>query len=151
MIVRCIVNLSRQLRYLIGVQSPESLLRALTQQTLDNQRATLDNGAWAVKIRGTPLLDEPTRTSVWFTVSIDGIGSIEPDNIDDGDELGFEGDVSFTGSTAGLGDFSLKFTEPIKNDHPVHKHPAGQIKPLDRTFVHSIDVPEEALWQSKRK
>ena len=33
--------------------------------------------------------------------------------------------------------------------HPKPTHPADDVKPLDRTFVHSLQVPETAVWQTK--
>ena len=64
------------------------------------------------------------------------------------DETGVEGDVVLKGQTAELGDFEVRITEG-KGEHPVMDHPSSKDKPLDRTLVHSGQVPEEALWQVK--
>ncbi|QIX02503.1 hypothetical protein AMS68_008020 [Peltaster fructicola] len=111
----------------------------------------VDGGAWAARIKGKPTISEAdsVRTSVWFTVSVEGLGSLDIKDAEAGEELGFEGDVVVSGSTPDLGDFSIQFTEAASNQHPRHAHPTYDEKPLDRTLVHSANVPEEAIWQSK--
>ena len=114
--------------------------------------------SWGARIRGTVREDvEPgsmggeVKTGVWFTVGMEGLGGVEIEDVEAGEEKGFEGDVVLTGSSDGLGEFRLKITEPGDgNVHPRPVHPASEEKPLDRTFVHSMQVPEEALWQAKR-
>jgi mannosyl-oligosaccharide glucosidase len=64
------------------------------------------------------------------------------------EETGAEGDVLLKGQTIELGNFEVKITEG-KGDHPQGTHPSFTEKPLDRTLVHSTQVPEEALWQTK--
>ena len=129
---------------------------------LETSFVKLDGGAWGARIKGTPREDaEPMagseggvqsmKTAVWFTVGVEGLGSVEVQDIEGNEELGFEGDVSFSGSTGDLGDFTMRVTEPASNSHPLHNHPSYKDKPLDHTFVHSLQVPEEALWQSKGK
>lgn len=109
------------------------------------------DGSWAARIKGTPSIAEAAqvRTSLWFALNLEGAGEIEPEHIEQAEELGYEGDVVFSGQTPDLGDFSVTFHEPKDNLHPVHKHRSIEEKPLDRTFVHSLQVPEHAVWQSK--
>lgn len=117
-------------------------------------------GGWGARIKGTPREDaEPMtgseggvhqmKTSVWFHAGIEGLGSLELEDADAGEDAGFEGDVVFNGQGQGLGEFKLTVSEPEGNSHPIHKHPSYQQKPLDRTIVHSLQVPEEAQWQAK--
>ncbi|KAH9842283.1 glycoside hydrolase family 63 protein [Teratosphaeria destructans] len=120
----------------------------------------MDGGAWGARIKGTPREDaEPQlgseggidtmKTAVWFTVGVEGLGIVSADGADEAEELGYPSDVFFRGTAQDLGDFKLTITEPSSNTHPVHRHPAFQARPLDHTFVHSLQVPEEAIWQSK--
>ncbi|KAK0919882.1 Processing alpha glucosidase I [Friedmanniomyces endolithicus] len=117
---------------------------------------------WVVRVKGTPREDavvgvgseggvEGVKTAVWFTVGMEGLGSVEAVGGEEGEaaEAGFEGEVVFTGQTTDLGDFKLVVRESGSNSHPTHNHPSAVEKPLDRTFVHSLQVPEEALWQAK--
>lgn len=108
-------------------------------------------GSWGVRVKGTPRKDAPPKlkTTVIFFAGMEGLGSLEPVNEKDG--RGFSGTVTIEGNSAALGQFKIDITEgPVTNSHPVHNHPSHQEKPLDRTFVHSLRVPEEALWQTKR-
>lgn len=117
-------------------------------------------GGWGARIKGTPREDaEPgagsqagvheMKTAVYFHVSMEGLGAVELQDTEAAEELGFEGDVVFNGRTQDLGEFKLTITEPDGTSHPLHNHPAYKNKPLDYTFVHSLQVPEEALWQAK--
>jgi len=117
-------------------------------------------GGWAARIKGTIRDDaEPgagsqggthqLKTAVWFSVTLDGIGSIAPKNAAEHAEFGYEGEVEFNGNSADLGDFKLRITEPESNSHPVASHEAYQSKPLDRTLVNSFQIAEENIWQTK--
>ena len=109
-------------------------------------------GSWGVRIRGTPREDAPPnlKTTVIFYTAMEGLGSLEIAN--DKDSLGIEGTVTITGQTAELGDFKIDVTEgPESNMHPPPTHPSSQEKRLDRTMVASFEVPEEAIWQTKRR
>jgi len=128
---------------------------------LETSFVTIEGNAWAARIKGTPREDaEPSsgseggvhqlKTAIWFNLGLEGLGSLEVKDADDAEELGFEGNVVLEGQTNDLGEFTVKITEPDSNSHPAHKHPAYTAKPLDRTLVHSLQVPEEALWQAKR-
>lgn len=118
---------------------------------------------WGARIKGTVREDaEPMvgsqngvanglKTAVWFTVGVGGLGNLlQVRDLTDGEDLGFAGDVVINGDTADLGEFSITITEPDGNSHPVHNHASYASKPLDRTFVHSVQIPEEAVWQGKR-
>ena len=129
---------------------------------LETSFVTISEGAWAARVKGTPRQDaehmvgsqdsiDTIKTAVWFNLGLEGLGSIEATGADDAEEFGYEGDVVFEGQTGDLGEFTVTITEPESNSHPEPIHPAGQKKPLDRTLVHSLQVPDEALWQIKRK
>ncbi|KAI9831970.1 MAG: Processing alpha glucosidase I [Phylliscum demangeonii] len=107
-------------------------------------------GSWGVRIKGIPRDDAPPqlRTTVVFNAAVEGLGALEVANEQDG--LGFEGTVTLDGTSSELGDFHVDVTRgPESNAYPVHTHPSHARKPLDRTFVHSTQLPEEALWQTK--
>ncbi|KAK3112649.1 Processing alpha glucosidase I [Teratosphaeriaceae sp. CCFEE 6253] len=125
-----------------------------------------ESGGWGARIRGTPREDaeggmgsqgaggvgEGLKTAVWFTVGMEGLGGVEVMDAEQAEEVeGFAGEVVFSGQTADLGDFTLTITEAgaESNSHPAHAHPSYKEKPLDNTFVHSLQVPEDALWQAK--
>jgi mannosyl-oligosaccharide glucosidase len=106
-------------------------------------------GSWGARIKGTPREDASPNlrsTVIWYN-TLAGLGSLEVDGID-AEEPGFQGDVLLKGQTPELGDFEVTITEG-KGDHPQTGHPSYDEKPLDRTLVHSGQLPEEALWQTK--
>lgn len=119
-------------------------------------------GGWGARIKGVPREDaepmmgsqsgvaENLKTSIWFTAGVEGLSTFEVEGAEAAEDLGFDRNVVFSGHTNDLGDFRLKISEPQdRPQHPFHNHPSYASKPLDRTFVHSVTVPEEALWQSK--
>ncbi|EMC96451.1 glycoside hydrolase family 63 protein [Baudoinia panamericana UAMH 10762] len=117
-------------------------------------------GGWGARIKGAPREDaEPLsgsqggpqtlKTAVWFTISMEGLGLVEPEGTEEAEELGYEGDVVFSGQSTDLGEFKLTVTEPTTNSHPLSNHPSYPSKPLDHTFVQSMQVPDDALWQGK--
>lgn len=83
---------------------------------------------------------------MWYN-TLEGLGSLEAEEAGE-EETGAEGDVVLQGQTVELGDFEIRITEGT-GDHPRHSHPSYEEKPLDKTFVHSAQVPDEALWQTK--
>lgn len=108
-------------------------------------------GSWGVRIKGTPREDAPFNllSTVIFYTAMEGLGSLEI--INERDSLGIQGTVTIKGQTAELGDFNIDITEgPESNMHPPPTHQSSQDKPLDRTLVASFQVPEEAIWQTKR-
>ena len=107
-------------------------------------------GNWAVRVKGRPRENGPPRliSTVLFYAGMEGFGSLAVKNEDD--ELGIEGNLVFEGSSNELGDFMLEVTEgPESNIHPPPTHPSYEEKPLDRTIVTSLQVPEEGMWQVK--
>lgn len=108
-------------------------------------------GSWGVRVRGTPRDDAPAQlmSAVIFYTAMEGFGSLEVAN--EKDDLGIEGTVTLNGQSTELGDFKIDVTEgPSTNMHPPATHDSYAEKPLDRTMVSSFQVPEEAIWQTKR-
>lgn len=109
-------------------------------------------GNWAVRVKGKLREDAPhdLKTTVVFYAAMDGLGEIGVAN--EPDPLGFEGTVTLKGQTRRLGDFSIDITAgPDTNQHPPRIHETYGSKPLHRTLVASFQVPEEAIWQTKRE
>ena len=109
-------------------------------------------GSWGVRVKGTPREDAPEHlmSTVVFYASMEGLGSLGVAN--EPDELGYEGIVTMEGQTSELGKFNIDITPgPDSNAHPPATHETYGSKPLDRTMVASFQVPDEALWQTKRK
>lgn len=109
-------------------------------------------GSWGVRIKGTPREDAPARlmSTVIFYASMDGFGRLAVTN--EPSDLGYEDTVSLKGNANGLGDFTVDITAgPDTNRYPPHVHETYGSKPLDRTLVASFEVPEEAMWQTKRE
>ena len=112
-------------------------------------------GHWGVRISGAPWKDAPSdlKTTVVFYAAVEGQGlsRLEALHTQEEKEVGYEGDVVIDGENPGVGDFKIVVTGDggRSNNHPIHGHPSGMDKTLDRTFVYSSLIPEEALWQSK--
>ena len=108
-------------------------------------------GSWGVRVKGTPREDAPARliSTVLFYAGMEGFGSLGVQN--EKDDLGIEGPVLMEGSSNELGDFKIEVTEgPDTNTHPPKTHKSYDQKPLDRSMVGSLLVPEGAMWQAKR-
>ncbi|KFZ14524.1 hypothetical protein V501_03223 [Pseudogymnoascus sp. VKM F-4519 (FW-2642)] len=105
-------------------------------------------GSWGVRVKGTPREDAPAMlmTTVVFYATLEGLGSLEVEN--KRDELGYEGDVTLKGNSAGLGEYKLLVTKG-EGRHPTETHDSYKEKPLDRTMVRSMAAAEENLWQIK--
>ncbi|KAI9802800.1 MAG: Processing alpha glucosidase I [Piccolia ochrophora] len=109
-----------------------------------------NGGSWGMRIKGTPRDDATTdlKTTVAFSVALEGLGAIDIANAPD--PLGFEGSVTVDGNSPELGHFKLDITPgPTTNSNPEHTHASYQDKPLDRTIVHTFQIPEENLWQTR--
>ena len=109
-------------------------------------------GSWGFRIKGTPRADAPDQlfTTVVLHAAMEGFGRLSVKSEED--ERGVEGSVSMEGSTNELGHFTLEITNgPDSNKHPPPAHSSYASKPLDRTMVASLQVPDENLWQAKRK
>jgi mannosyl-oligosaccharide glucosidase len=121
-------------------------------------------GGWGARIKGTVRDDaqpgvgsegdvkDDLKTAVWFTVALEGLGTLDVVGAEAAEEIGFDRNVVINGQSTDLGEFSITINDPPEgNQHPVHRHPSFVSKPIDHTLVHSVQVPDEALWQSKRK
>ena len=109
-----------------------------------------NGGSWAFRIRGTPREDAPRRliSTILFYAGMEGFGSLSVRN--EADELGIEGALTMEGSSSELGEFTIEITEgPDSNSHPPPTHASYAEKPLDRTIVTSLQVPDEGMWQTK--
>lgn len=111
-----------------------------------------NGGSWGARIRGSLREDSPAnlKTTVIFYAGMEGLGSLEVKDAKEGKnaELGFEDDVRIIGQSQGLGAFTLDIVD-VEGKRPVVKHKAARAKPLERTFVHSLQLPEAAIWQAK--
>lgn len=109
-------------------------------------------GNWGARIKGA-LRDgalETTSTTVAFYVGTEGLGPLQLNN--EYDKLGYQGDIQLMGTSPGLGGFKIEITKgPSTNRHPHVEHAAAPDRPLDRTMIQSLQVPQEALWKSKRR
>jgi mannosyl-oligosaccharide glucosidase len=111
-----------------------------------------NGGSWGARIRGVPREDasDDLKTTMIFNIAVEGLGSLVVDNAEDEEnETGFDGDVVITGETPELGIFTVTIVDR-KGEKPNHVHPSFQEKPIDKTLVHSVQIPEAALWQAKR-
>lgn len=110
-------------------------------------------GHWAVRISGTPRPDAPEdiRTAVVFYASLEGLGRLEVVGDAVGTQPGADGDVELEGESGGLGDFKLtvKGDAGTKNKHPLHGHASAEGRPLDKTLVKSVTIPENVIWQAR--
>ncbi|KAK3678234.1 Processing alpha glucosidase I [Vermiconidia calcicola] len=120
---------------------------------------------WGARVKGTVRKDaqpslgsqddvqEDLKTAVFITVGMEGLGSMQVLEAEAGKDLGFEKEVVLDGQAQGLGEFRITISESKGSfnhlKHPEHGHPSYRSKPLDHTLVHTVQVPEEALWQSK--
>ena len=108
-------------------------------------------GSWGVRVKGTPREDAPDRlvTTLIFYSAMEGFGSLSVKN--EANELGITGTVIMEGSSNELGSFTLEVTEgPESNRHPPPTHPSYAAKPLDKTLVATLQVPDQQIWQAKR-
>ena len=107
-------------------------------------------GSWAVRIKGVPRpeVHAALKTTVVFYTTLEGVGQMSVAG--EQDESGAEGDVILQGRTQELGEFFIRITDgPESNTHPAKSHQSYDEKPSDRTFVQSMQLPDEALWQTK--
>lgn len=107
-------------------------------------------GSWGVRIKGKPRDDAQERlvTTMIFYAAMEGFGSLSVKN--EAEALGIEGTVTLEGSTSELGSFTLEVTNgPDSNKHPPPSHQSYASKPLDRTMVTSLQVPDDRIWQAK--
>lgn len=105
-------------------------------------------GSWAARIRGELRADAPknTKTMLFYYIAQDGEGELEAEG--EGTEFGFDGDVSFKGSSKALGDYKLLITKG-KGKHPKGGHELLKDRHGDTTLVMSSDATPEISWQGK--
>ena len=121
----------------------------------------LDDGAWGARVVGTvrddaepgfgsaAMVTENLKSTVVFAVSSPAGTSLEVQDADSGSVRGFAGAVRLRGNVHGLGDFTLTIAESEDASHARHDHDSAAAKPLDHTFVHSLELPDETAWQGK--
>lgn len=83
---------------------------------------------------------------MYYYIGQEGKGELTAQG--EGNELGYKGDVTFTGKSESLGEYKLVFTEG-KGKYPVGSHEISASRPGDVTLVNSAEVSEDALWQAK--
>lgn len=66
----------------------------------------------------------------------------------EGDALGFDEDITFTGKSQDLGNYKLVVTHG-KGGHPHNEHVLADRKNADKTVVRSLALPEELVWQAR--
>lgn len=113
----------------------------------------LHGGSWAARVKGVPREDAPANlyTTMIFYAGMEGLGTLDVDDAEQHPQ-GFDGDVTIKGFTPELGDFTIDVTTgPDSNEHPSFSHPVSAEKPLDQTFVASLEMPQEHLWQAKSR
>jgi mannosyl-oligosaccharide glucosidase len=131
----------------------------ITTSFFKDSSAGEKGGNWGVRIKGTPREDAPAdlKSTVIFYATMEGppgvYNRLETKGSEEELKGGFEGDATIQGEHLDLGEFkiTIKGDGDSKNRHPVHDHPSGFDKSLDKTIVHSAHLPEEALWQTKRE
>lgn len=107
-------------------------------------------GSWAVRVKGTPREDAPSRliSTVLFYAGMEGFGNLNV--VNEQDDLGIEGTVKMEGSSNELGGFKLEITDgPDTNMHPPSTHASYAEKPSDRSLVSSLQVEDGVMWQAK--
>lgn len=110
----------------------------------------VNGGSWSVRIKGTPRANMPSdlATTVLFNIGLEGHGSMQTPEAADGQDStkGFEGDIKIAGETPDLGAFGFTITKG-KGEHPSNVVKTDKL--IDRTRVHSMELPDQAIWQAK--
>ncbi|KAK9422022.1 putative Glycoside hydrolase [Seiridium unicorne] len=106
-------------------------------------------GSWAARIKGEPRDDAPEdlkTTMVFYVTSEPRWEEIEVAS--DGEDIGFDGDVTLSGSSQALGDWKIVVTKGT-GEHPQSGHPVSNKRDLEKTTVQSLTMPEEHLWRAR--
>ncbi|KAK2594886.1 Processing alpha glucosidase I [Conoideocrella luteorostrata] len=105
-------------------------------------------GSWAARIKGQPHENAPknSKTAVYYYLAHEGSGLLEPNG--EGTELGFKGDIFFTGQSESLGEYKLVFAEG-KGNYPSSQHEISSKRPGDVTLVSSGNFTDDVIWQAK--
>ncbi|KAK3944166.1 glycoside hydrolase [Diplogelasinospora grovesii] len=107
-------------------------------------------GSWAARIKGTLNDDVPRdrKTIVIFYVTQEGIGSELEALAEEGNDKGYDGDVTLEGASTSLGSYKLVVTKG-KGIQPKSDHELSQFRGPGQTVVQSLTYPEELIWQAK--
>ena len=108
-------------------------------------------GNWGVRVKGLPRMDN-LNTTVIFYVGMEGMepgGRPRLECVTRQDEEEFEGIVEFHGDTSGIGGFKILVQEPKTHKYPTHTDLDGKERPRHMTFVKSMVIPEDMIWQAK--
>ncbi|KAK8143979.1 Processing alpha glucosidase I [Beauveria asiatica] len=105
-------------------------------------------GSWAARIKGVPREGVPKdiNTMLYYYIAQDGEGELFVET--ESTEFGYTGDVALKGSSKSLGDYTVVVTEG-KGKRPTTDHDLAKRRKTDTTLVHSLQLPEHELWQSK--
>ncbi|KZZ96525.1 glucosidase I [Moelleriella libera RCEF 2490] len=105
-------------------------------------------GSWAARIRGRLHDGVPKnrKTVVYHYVAQEDSGELGVDG--QGSELGFTGDITFSGQSESLGDYELVFTRGT-GDSPTSDHDITSSRPGHVALVSSAHAEDTAVWQAK--
>ncbi|KAI1332063.1 glycoside hydrolase family 63 protein [Xylariaceae sp. FL0255] len=106
-------------------------------------------GSWAARIKGVPRDDAPDGLpmSVIFNVATSELGGLL-NIVQESDTTGFDGDITFTGSSADLGNFKLTVTKGTGN-HPPGDSLISEYRDPEKTIVSSVSIPGEHTWLAR--
>lgn len=106
-------------------------------------------GSWGARIKATVRDDAPpdSKYLVHYYVAQEELGDLIVQGDDNGG-IGFEGDVTFKGSSHSLGDYNVVITKGTGN-HPTSDHEISATRRGDTTVVRSVSLPAGDVWQAK--
>ncbi|KAL6902548.1 glycoside hydrolase family 63 protein [Trichoderma evansii] len=106
-------------------------------------------GSWGARIKATVRDDAPpdSKYLVHYYVAQEELGDLVAQGNDNGG-IGFEGDVTFKGSSPSLGDYNVVITKGTGN-HPTSDHDISATRRGDTTVVRSVSLPANDVWQAK--
>jgi mannosyl-oligosaccharide glucosidase len=106
-------------------------------------------GSWGARIKATVRDDAPPDTPylVHYYVAQEELGDLVPQG-DDNNGIGYEGDVTFKGSSTSLGDYSVVITKGTGN-HPTSDHELSATRRGDTTVVRSVSLAVNDVWPAK--
>ncbi|KAF9653126.1 glycoside hydrolase family 63 protein [Thelephora ganbajun] len=106
-----------------------------------------NGGSWAARIKGEPVdTSKPMHISTVFYTGLEGLGGLEMRN--EPVPQGFEGPVTFIGSTPDLDDFTIRIEDGPKN---IYVGEASLINDaVGRTGFAGYQVEQGNIWQAKK-
>ncbi|KFA77783.1 hypothetical protein S40288_00486 [Stachybotrys chartarum IBT 40288] len=106
-------------------------------------------GSWAARIKGELRDDAPpdTKFMLFYYVVQEGAGEVAPQG--KGTKFGFEGDVTFKGTSQTLGDYTLLVTKG-EGEHPTSGHYLNSLRKGDTTLVQSGKYADDVAWQGQQ-